>query len=68
VDLSGKVSKALQHHKNVSIGQFYLESEIELTLPFEKFKCMKDTVSLNGKIEEKKVQVGILHYQMYVVM
>jgi len=56
VDLSGKVSKALKQQKNAFLGPFYLESEIELKLPFEKFKYIKDTVNLNGKIEEKKVQ------------
>jgi hypothetical protein len=68
VDLSGKVSKTLKQHKNTYIGPFFLESEIELKLPFEKFKYLKDTINLNGKIEEKKVQVRILQYHMYVLM
>jgi hypothetical protein len=68
VDLSGKVSKVLQRHKNIYIGPFYLESEIELKLPLEKFKYFKDTVTVNGTIEEKRVQVGNLQYQKYVVM
>ena len=68
VDLSGKVSKALQRHKNIYIGPFYLENEIELKLPIEKFKYFKDKVTVNGTIEEKRVQVGILQYQIYVVM
>jgi hypothetical protein len=68
VDLSGKVSKTLKNHKNGYIGPFNLESEIELKLPFEKLKHMKDTTSLNGNIEEKKVKVGILQYQMYLVI
>jgi hypothetical protein len=68
VDLSGKVSKSLQRHKNLYIGPFSLDNEIELKLPIEKFKHIKHTVALNGKIEEKKVQVGILQYQTYVVM
>jgi hypothetical protein len=68
VDLSGKVSKALQRHKNIYIGPFDLESEIELKLPIEKFKYFKDRVTVKGKIEEKRVQVGILQYQICVVM
>lgn len=68
VDLSGKVSKVLQHQKNIYIGPFYLESEIELKLPIEKFKYFKEIVNVNGTIEEKRVQVGILQYQIYVVM
>jgi hypothetical protein len=59
VDLSGKVSKVLQRHKNVYTGPINLESVIELKLPIEKFKFFKDTVTVNGIIEEKRVQVGI---------
>lgn len=68
VDLAGKVSKVLQRQKNIYIGPFYLESEIELKLPIEKFKYFKEIVNVNGTIEEKRVQVGILQYQIYVVM
>jgi len=60
VDLSGKVSNTLQRHKNIYIGPFYGESLIELKLPFEKLKYIKDKTIWNGKIEEKRVQVGIL--------
>jgi len=68
VDLHGKVSKVPQRDKNFYRGPFYLESVIELKLPIETFKHIKDVLILNGTIEEKRVQVGILQYQIYVVM
>jgi hypothetical protein len=68
VDLSGKVSKVLQHHKNSNVQPFYLDGEIEVHVPIEKFKYFKDTLTVNGTIEEKRVQVGILQYQKYVVL
>jgi hypothetical protein len=67
VDLSGKVSNSLQRHKNFYIGPFFWDGEIELKLPLEKYKYFKETVTVKGTIEEKRVQVGVLQYQIYVV-
>lgn len=78
VDLSGKVSKTLQRHKNFYIGPFSLENDVVLKLPLEKFGHIRDAFTISGKIEEKKVQVGVLtasdvhsdvkHKNMYLVL
>jgi hypothetical protein len=59
VDLSGKVTRTLQRHKNFYKGPFSVENVLELKLPTE-VKHIKDTIALSGEIEENKLQVSVL--------